>query len=980
MEKWGINSRGDVNEDVVKRNVENLFRNAIGSLVGFLTPMQTAVRRMQAALADPALGKIDPITASYLEPSLQLNIPPEFQPNATIAAQLAAAMPPEAQRAYAEVRAATTLLGARACNFVNELKEAIEGKADWFSIKPLAEDLRNSTTNGTNTSALNGTCVQDCTADSALPDGVECFANGTAIVPCTALLVDDNTPLIDTELPDDAVIEDTDGGDNLVLTDGGGRRRLTVYDHRPLDRIPHGRQLQVFRGQRVLVPHGRVLISLSGLKNMTANITSKLTVENLQYALSNVSAIITKVQGFITLILDGPAAAQKLTDVLTEKLEPALGALQNITDKYINPAILTVRDVLRKVANASALVMGLVSNSTDFGRRIGELIDYGMEKLGTLINDKLASNAKTANSNSSFLARIASVFNSSQDLLDNGLKKIEDFLLNQVGKFSDRLNNMAERAAAWVARGITPMLVRIRPTVVRLKDWVKRNKDKMKLLDVFTQMATGFAEMVRDLPFGDKIVSAVKKVVEFAGNRKDVTALIDKILDIIDKLMTGDGILDVIWSIIDASGVADSLTAVTSGRLLAARTIHARRMAEMDRLAPEEHPIPAMYHARQRMLRTFPNIQTDLAASHARLLAMAADGGLDSQSHVKVTEKHAPPPSAFVRTRRYAGTVQDDSGSRALAGAIHASTSGSHHDHDDESDDDPAPVVATPYKSAGVRVQEAAAERLLAAATKSAADSKLAAAASKGASATKPLTASASKKPASKSRTASKSVGASISRTRSRSMTPTRKFNVTRSPSRKPKANRTSTRNATSTNATKLVTTVVTNCTTAPNGTKICANKTVTSLVLLVNATNGTNITNATNATALDDDLDEEDLICLNETEMRKNISVDTGEEYEYEWVNTTCYDPNLVECYGEFDCTDACHLAGAERWPRGNTLMSLPLTSATLPPALSLPVSPSPQTSPCLTRKARGSATRTGRSSSRPSASSSSRPSTAGT
>ena len=36
----------------------------------------------------------------------------------------------------------------------------------------------------------------------------------------------------------------------------------------------------------------------------------------------------------------------------------------------------------------------------------------------------------------------------------------------------------------------------------------------MKLVDVFTFLATQFAEAVRDLPFGDKIVSAVKIALE----------------------------------------------------------------------------------------------------------------------------------------------------------------------------------------------------------------------------------------------------------------------------------------------------------------------------------------------------------------------------------------------------------------------------------------------------------------------------------
>ena len=160
------------------------------------------------------------------------------------------------------------------------------------------------------------------------------------------------------------------------------------------------------------------------------------------------------------------------------------------------------------------------------------------------------------------------------------------------------------------------MLRKIRPYVVRLQGWVARNQGKLKLIDVFAALATKFGEAIKDLPFGDTVYAAVKKVVEFAGNRDAVTKLINKIVDIIDKLSTGEGLLDLIWEAIDASGLTDTINSKMNGRLLAARTEHARRMAEIE-ANPSVHDMPLL-EARGRMLRAYPQV----ADSHRRLLAL----------------------------------------------------------------------------------------------------------------------------------------------------------------------------------------------------------------------------------------------------------------------------------------------------------------------------------------------------------------------
>ena len=144
-----------------------------------------------------------------------------------------------------------------------------------------------------------------------------------------------------------------------------------------------------------------------------------MTVATLQHALGNVSVLIGKVQGFIDLVVNGPAAASALTSVLTKRLQPTLAKVQAVADAHINPKLLAVRGVLSKAVAASSAVVRVLSNTTELGSRIDAFATYALKQADALFS-------KAAGSNSSgLLGKVARFFNSSQDLLDNGLKKVE---------------------------------------------------------------------------------------------------------------------------------------------------------------------------------------------------------------------------------------------------------------------------------------------------------------------------------------------------------------------------------------------------------------------------------------------------------------------------------------------------------------------------------------------------------------------------
>ena len=566
--------RPDLNDDVARTHIEASLRTAIGGLVAFLTPLKVASRRMAAALADPALAEIDAVTASYLAPSLALNVPESMRPDPVTSARLLAALSPEAQRAYAEVRAATTLLAARSCRFADDFGRALNGSAVWFTVPALPAGMR----------ALS-TCVAECDPAAAAPCSTEA-------VPCEATLVDSANAT-----------------------------------------VPAGFALQLVGQRHVLVPLGYRVAALAEPSPAPA-VLSALT---LQRALGNTSGVITRLQAFISLVTDGPASASALAALLTEELQPSADKLQGVADEHIVPALGDVRLALEGALN-------LTQSAADAARAVGDYFPL-LEALGTFSEERLPELVGTPiiargfeyPDQASFLYKTTRLYNTSRDLLANGLVKIYAFMNDTVGIFGERITELEAFLTEWSASGIVDAVGEHEEAITEMEEWMVENVKTLTLIDLFGSLAMTFAEATRDMPFGDQIYGAVRDVVAFIGGKRETDKLLKTMQGLIERVKGADEILELLWTAVDESGLikkpeeveeaeGEGEAEAATERRLSARLAHARRMAA---LAPKlgslkvhrtTNTTRVVGEARMRMLAAHPHLPTQMEAARARLL------------------------------------------------------------------------------------------------------------------------------------------------------------------------------------------------------------------------------------------------------------------------------------------------------------------------------------------------------------------------
>lgn len=477
MKDWGIDtSNAQVNPDVVKKNVEALFTKAIGGLVELLSPINAAARRMKAAMENPHLSLIDPITAAYLTPTLDLDIPEDYKPSGLAAIKLWRALPPPAREAFSEVRKATAFFGARVCTFVPQIEAALIGQLQSFNLETLPARMVNATAVylAAEAKKVADQLVKDLNLDPTQNGWNDAFGGVQRRV-LAAYQRGERSLMLELPAPGD------DSGNATV----GGRRLQAVA--LPVITIPTS-------------------IDLSQIK-------SALTLENLQYALGNVSSVIKEVQGFINLIIEGPSAAPKFVEALQTQLVPFMGPLQDVANKFLNPHILTIRGILSTAVNVSNAIVSVVTNTTKFAQQIDVLVEWAWEQAGVLFDSALAKAKGMPN----FLGDIARMFNSSKNLLDNGLKKVESFVVDTIASFAPTLNSLAEKAADWLSKTVGPALAKARPVVLKLKAWLSTNEKKLEIVDAFMKIVMQFAEAVsRETMLGGGCL--VKRAVFTAGS------------------------------------------------------------------------------------------------------------------------------------------------------------------------------------------------------------------------------------------------------------------------------------------------------------------------------------------------------------------------------------------------------------------------------------------------------------------------------
>ena len=145
------------------------------------------------------------------------------------------------------------------------------------------------------------------------------------------------------------------------------------------------------------------------------------------------------------------------------------------------------------------------------------------------------------------------------------------------------LDDLAASVAGYINKTFGKQLAVIGPQLKKLRDWVNANTEAMRGVEVFAQMAMKFAEMARDLPFGEEIYSAVQLVSKYALDQKSAVDVINKLADVPEKLTNVDAIYDLVFGVLNAAGIDKGGT--SSKRLLTAvedARSHRRRLRDAD--------------------------------------------------------------------------------------------------------------------------------------------------------------------------------------------------------------------------------------------------------------------------------------------------------------------------------------------------------------------------------------------------------------
>ena len=145
------------------------------------------------------------------------------------------------------------------------------------------------------------------------------------------------------------------------------------------------------------------------------------------------------------------------------------------------------------------------------------------------------------------------------------------------------LDDLAASVAGYINKTFGKQLAVIGPQLKKLRDWVNANTEAMRGVEVFAQMAMKFAEMARDLPFGEEIYSAVQLVSKYALDQKSAADVINKLADVPEKLTNVDAIYDLVFGVLNAAGIDKGGT--SSKRLLTAvedARSHRRRLRDAD--------------------------------------------------------------------------------------------------------------------------------------------------------------------------------------------------------------------------------------------------------------------------------------------------------------------------------------------------------------------------------------------------------------
>ena len=350
------------------------------------------------------------------------------------------------------------------------------------------------------------------------------------------------------------------------------------------------------RGRRLLGPVLVRALATSNATNSTAAAGGGggkfvLSMPVVMAALGNASAVLTTVNGVLRTV-QSALNPQNLTAVIKAKLQPALNAIQNLTDTYITPKLKVVQAFAHKVLNVTQQVYGFVSNARSMRATVVELIDLAKAHLfgpsgsnssgvsggaaagngtGTL---KAAATtiAQGVQRVSGFLTTVSAAFKDTNALTNKGMALVEDLFTRIFTKVGQWIGNLADRVVAWLAGKAAPLLAKVKPYLYSLSYWLGNHTGLLKGIQTFGRLATNVGEQMRSAPgFGGVIGQAALLVGKFASYAGEADSIVKSILPLPDKLLTVDGVLSLVE---DAIAVAtgkslDSLVSGNGRRLLA---------------------------------------------------------------------------------------------------------------------------------------------------------------------------------------------------------------------------------------------------------------------------------------------------------------------------------------------------------------------------------------------------------------------------